>query len=100
MAPEISLMASRPSLVTPSGRFEMQDSSKFPSVKIPRFVSEGLARNTSRCQRRQKLLPVGTKLTWTCTQKQITMLPTSTEELSIPPALLFTKDQRKREKWN
>ena len=25
--------------------------------------------------------------------KQITLLPTSTEELSIPPALLFTKDQ-------
>src|SRR3954466_6600518 len=30
--------------------------------------------------------------TWTCT-KQITLLPTSTEELSIPPALSFTKDQ-------
>ena len=25
--------------------------------------------------------------------KQITLLPTSSEELSIPPALLFTKDQ-------
>ena len=36
------LMASLPSLVTPSGRFEMQCSSKFPSVKIPRFVSGGL----------------------------------------------------------
>src|SRR3954463_2143633 len=31
--------------------------------------------------------------TWTCTQQQITLLPTSTEGLSIPPALLFTKDQ-------
>ena len=30
--------------------------------------------------------------TWTCT-KQITLLPTSSEELSIPPALSFTKDQ-------
>ena len=36
------LMASHPSLVTPSGWFEMQDSSKFPSAKIPRFVSSGL----------------------------------------------------------
>ena len=36
------MMASRPSLVTPSGMFEMQCSSKFPSVKIPRFVSGGL----------------------------------------------------------
>ena len=35
-------MASRPSLVTPSGRFEMQESSKFPPAKIPRFVSGGL----------------------------------------------------------
>ena len=29
----------------------------------------------------------------TCTQIQITLLPTSTERLSIPPALSFTKDQ-------
>ena len=36
------------------------------------------------------------RLMWTCTQIQITLLPTSIEELSIPPALLFTKDQRKR----
>ena len=36
------------------------------------------------------------ELTWTCTQQQITLLQTSTEGLSIPPALLFTKDQRKR----
>ena len=35
------------------------DSSKFPSVKIPRFVSSRTRRNTRRCQRRQKLLPVG-----------------------------------------
>ena len=27
---------------------------------------------------------------------QITLLPTSSAELSIPPALLFTKDQRNR----
>src|SRR3954470_20186874 len=28
--------------------------------------------------------------------QQVTLFPTSTEDLSIPPALLFTKDQRKR----
>ena len=32
-------------------------------------------------------------INWTCTQIQITLLPTSTERLSIPPALSFTKDQ-------
>ena len=36
--------------------------------------------------------------TWTSTQQQITLLPTSTEGLSIPPALLFTKDQNKSAK--
>ena len=42
-----------------------------------------------------KMAPFTTEVanfTWTCTQ-QITLLPTSTEELSIPPALSFTKDQ-------
>ena len=37
--------------------------------------------------------PEVTSFTWTCTQKQITLLPTSTERLSISPALLFTKGQ-------
>ena len=32
-------------------------------------------------------------MTWTCTQQQITLLPTSPERLSISLALLFTKDQ-------
>ena len=36
---------------------------------------------------------IGPRLTWTCTQKQITLLPTSSERLSISPVLLFTKDQ-------
>src|SRR4051812_39425684 len=45
------------SLVTPSGRLDV-DSSKFPSVKIPRFVSSRTRRNTSRCQRRQKFAVV------------------------------------------
>ena len=34
------------------------------------------------------------------TRTQITLLPTSTERLSIPPALLFTTDQTQREKGN
>src|SRR4051812_12430358 len=38
------------------------------------------------------------ELTWTCTHQQITLLPTSIEGLSIPPALLFTKDQTKERK--
>ena len=33
------LMASRPSLVTPSVRFEMQRSGSFPLAKIPRIES-------------------------------------------------------------
>ena len=37
-----------------------------------------------------------THLTRTCTQTQITLLPTSSERLSISPALLFTKDQNTR----
>ena len=32
-------------------------------------------------------------MTWTCTQQQITLLPTSSERLSISPVLLFAKDQ-------
>src|ERR1043165_6996105 len=47
----------------------------------------GLSDRYDRWQLCQKLLD---ELTWTCT-KQITLLPTSTEELSIPPALSFTK---------
>ena len=35
------------------------DSSKFSSAKIPRFVSRRTRRDTSRCQRRQRLLPDG-----------------------------------------
>ena len=89
-------MASRPSLVTPSGRLEMQDSSKFPSVKIPRFVSGGLAGNTSRSQRRQKLLPDGDEVDLNLHTDTNNFAPNEREELSIPPALLFTKDQHKR----
>src|SRR4051812_5715610 len=91
--PEIRLMASCPSLVSPSGRFEMKDSSKFPSVKIPRFVSGRLqvgindARNCCR---------FGDKVDMDLHTQQVTLLPTSTEGLSIPSALLFRKDQNTR----
>ena len=52
------VMASRPSLVTPSGRFEMHRSSKFPSVKIPRLSNQYDSRDTSRWQQRQKIAVV------------------------------------------
>ena len=32
--------------------------------------------------------------------QQVTLLPTSTKGLSVPPALLFTKDQNTRYKGN
>src|SRR4051812_23573023 len=70
-------MASHPSLVTPSGRFEIQDSNKFPSAKIQRFVSDRLAEITSRCQRHQKLLPKGDKVDVDLHTQQVTLLPTS-----------------------
>ena len=70
-------------------------SSKFPLAKIPRFVSRRTPNSASRWQGNNGTV-FKTKvasLTWTCTQKQITLLPTSSEGLSIPPVLLFTKDQ-------
>ena len=70
-------------------------SSKFPLAKIPRFVSRRTSNSASRWQGNNGTI-FKTKvasLTWTCTQKQITLLPTSSEGLSIHPALLFTKDQ-------
>src|ERR1041385_5148897 len=78
-------MASRPSLVTPSGRFELQCSSKFPSVKIPRFVSSRTPEMISRCQRRNSRGPAH-RHKELCSQQ-------SSERLSISPVLLFTKDQ-------
>ena len=68
---------------------------QFPSVKIPRFVSGGLTEipegvNGADCCR------IGDEVDVDLHTQQVTLLPTSTEELSIPPALLFTKDQRKR----
>src|SRR3954470_10360573 len=86
-----AVMASRPSLVTPSGRFEMQCSGSFPLAKIPRidfpetpsFNKKVSTANGARYW----------QSTWTCAQIQITLFPTSTEGLSIPPALSFTKDQ-------
>ena len=62
-----------------------------PSAKIPRFVSRRTPRiDTIGGNGARDCSDV--ELTWTCRQ-QITLLPTSTEELSITPALSFTKDQ-------
>ena len=57
-------------------------------MKIPRFIEQvGLAE-----------IHVGvTALDVDLHTQQITLLPTSTEGLSIPSALLFTKDQTQRE---
>ena len=71
------------------------DSNKFPSVKILRFVSSRTPSATRRWQENNGVvynLEVA-YLTWTCTGQQITLLPTSSERLSISPVLLFTKDQ-------
>ena len=56
-------------------------SSKFPLAKIPRFVSRRTPNSASRWQGNNGTV-FKTKvasLTWTCTQKQITLLPTSSE---------------------
>ena len=39
------------------------------------------------------MLPNGDEVDVDMHTQQVTLLPTSTEGLSIPPALLFTKDQ-------
>ena len=85
-------MASRPSLVTPSGRLRCSVAANFPRWRYQGYRPVGL-----------QLLQVGVNGAWdylmtreltrTCTQKQITLLPTSTERLSISPALSFAKDQ-------
>src|SRR3954470_7664204 len=71
------------------------DNGKFPSVKIPRFVSSRTQEKDTQGGNVARNYFLTRVLSWTCT-KQITLLPTSTKELSIPPALSFTKDQPKR----
>src|SRR3954468_24764484 len=71
------------------------DNGKFPSVKIPRFVSSRTQEKDTQGGNIARNCFLTRVLSWTCTE-QITLLPTSIEELSIPPALSFTKDQRKR----
>ena len=66
--------------------------SKFPSAKIPRFVSGGL-RILQVGVNSARSLPDGDKVDVDLHTQQVTLLPTSTEGLSIPPILLFTKDQ-------
>ena len=79
------------SLVTQSGRLRCS-SSKFPSVKIPRFISSRIPSSARRLQWRQRFScwRVDVDLH---TRTQTTLLPTSSERLSISPALLFTKDE-------
>ena len=77
----------------PKWKVRYSVAANFPRWRYQGYRTSRTPRDTRRWQRRQKLLRAR-ELTWTCTQKQITLLPTSTEELSIPPALLFTKDQR------
>ena len=43
---------------------------------------------------------IGDKVDVDLHTQQVTLLPTSTEGLSIPPALLFTKDQTQGENSN
>ena len=48
----------------------------------------------------QKLLSDGDEVDVDLHAQQVTLLPTSIEGLSIPPALLFTKDQTQTEDNN
>src|SRR4051812_2482525 len=89
------MMASHPSLVTPSGRLicgvAVIPLGKDTKVEIEpvglQERKEGGKVNNDAVHNRGCLhhLDLHTH--------QITLLPTSTEELSIPPTLLFTKDQ-------
>src|SRR3954466_3277207 len=92
------VMASRPSLVTPSGRFDVaqQQVSLSKDAKVEyrpvglQEIQVGGKVNNGTVHNRGCLLHLDLYT------QQVTLLPTSTEGLSIPPALLFTKDQRKR----
>src|SRR3954468_10046660 len=61
-------MASRPSLVTPSVRFEMQRSGSFPLAKIPRIESP----ETPSFNEKVSIAngTVDKQSTWTCTQNK------------------------------
>src|SRR4051812_37120696 len=95
MAPEITLMASRPLLVTQSGRLTCSvpviSLGKDTKVEIElaglQERQEGGKVNNGTVHNRGCLIHLDLHT------QQITLLPTSTEGLSIPPALLFTKDQ-------
>ena len=62
------------SLVTPSGRLDI-DSSKFPSVKIPRFVSGGLTEIQEGVNGAEIVAGQETRLTWTCTHTTSNFAP-------------------------
>src|SRR4051812_14016249 len=82
-----------PSLVTPSGRLRSRIAENFPRQIYRGYRTGRTHRDTSRVQRRQKLLPIGDEVDVDLHTQQVTFLPMSTEGLSIPPALLFTNDQ-------
>src|SRR3954468_4908428 len=100
MAPEIFLIQSWSTLLVGYPKWKVDvDSGKFPFAKMLRFEYRSSRTQTDTLGGKETMAPFlktnVASLTWTCTQ-QITLLPTSTEELSIPPALSFTKDQCKR----
>ena len=76
----------------------MQPSSKFPLAKMLRLRSTSEAPEIYKKVATTPGIAMAPDLLrcWVdldLQTKQITLLPTSIEELSIPPALLFTKDQ-------
>src|SRR4051812_6935519 len=87
-----------PSLVTPSGRFDVAKHQvslrKYAKVEYrPVGLQErqvGGKVNNGAVHNRGCLLHLDLHT------QQVNLIPTSTERLSIPPALLFTKDKRKR----
>src|SRR4051812_41622812 len=61
-------------------------------LRVLHYRTSRTPRDTRRCQRRQNMLSGGDDVDVDLHTHQLTLLPTSTEEMSIPPALLFTKD--------
>ena len=77
----------------------MKHSSKFPSVKIPRFVSSRTPEMISRWwseQWRRSQLRVA-YFTWTCTQTQITLFPTKFREVVNLSGLVVYKGSNTRD---
>src|SRR3954469_22958913 len=91
---KIPLMASRPSLVTPSGRFEMQRSGSFPWQRYQGSNPQRLPISTRRCQ----------SLTAPCISNQRgpahktnTFVPNEYREVVNPSGLIVYKGSKR--KW-